>query len=208
MTKIFGRVTRVQITHKGATYRPNDWITFVEGESGRAMRLAADGLIEIHDYSDIMPKDVTIEMLQSSEHSDFADRLGVTLTDNKAWDIKSDVGLIINNKDTSIVKNPAAFAAIVSNLKYDFFCSVVDYERNLNQLHYKNKDNVRGLLPDMRIPVLSANWIIWRNKKAPLVTMQRMDTIRRDYNVDSDVALTIACYLEKPYLWIYPMEWK
>lgn len=206
---IWAVVKRIQITENGVTYKPGDWIEFTPDRLGRAMRLAAGNIIELHDYYDVMPDGVTIEILQSDGHEDWAKRLNIQSSSNAAWKIKSDFGLSITAKNPYIVKNSAAFAAMVSNGNYDFFCAIRSYTMNLNQMNMsaENKETVQDLLPDLRIPCYSADWILWRNKKAAKDTMKRMNQLYRENQLVPDIALTVALYETKPLLWIVPVEW-
>lgn len=201
-----GKVLNRQIAHKNKIYLPGDWISFGADEGGYARRLAATGKIELVDYGELMPEGVTISIV-SKEPQVWASRLRITETATTPLDVKTDVGLWVNGKNPYIVKNVGAFAAIMHIENYDFFCAVDNYLMNLRQMNFPNKDVVEKLLPDLRIPVYSAGWVIWRSRsedaKNVLQTMQSYEGV-----LPLNVALTLALYLHKPYLWITPVEWR
>lgn len=196
---------QVVVNHQ--TYQIGSWIEFHPDQRGYARRLAAEDKIELIDYSATMPENTTITLCGGDEHETWCKRLNITRSNVKPYAITSDVGVQINGKNPYIVKNPAAFAAIVCNANYTLFAAIESYIMNMNQMSFTGKAEVAKFVPDMRLPVYSADWILWRNDKTAFATLERMEALRGEYGVPLDIALTIAIYLMKPLFWALPSEW-
>jgi hypothetical protein len=203
---LWGKVSKQTVINH-ATVQQGNWIEFAPGQTGYARRLAAEGKIELVDYSVVMPEGMTITLCGGDEYETWCKRLNITRSPVKPYAITTDVGVLITGKNPYIVKNIAAFAAIVANLNYTMFAAIESYTMNMNQYSFKGKADVSKFVPDMRLPVYSADWIIWRNDKTAFATLERMEAIRTEYGVPLNIALTISLYLNKPFFYPYASEW-
>lgn len=217
MKTIHGKVKRIQFDFQGIRYKPGDWIEFDETQTGQATRLAADDKIELFDYTVLLP-DITIGVysetylnLSESKHNDdmtyvWSKRLNLETVQNRKQ-AKTDYVLSVNTKNPYILKNPAKLAAIATNQNYDIFAAFAyaSDKQNLNQIPVNNKDKLSAFIPDLRIPVYSANWVFWRNNKANQELWDRFDELCDLFS--DDVALTTAFYLHKPLLWALSDRW-
>lgn len=203
---LWGKATR-QIVVNSQTYQIGSWVEFHPDQTGYARRLAAENKIELVDYSAVMPEGITITLVGGDEHETWCKRLNISRSTDKPYAITSDVGVQINGKNPYIIKNPAAFAAIANNLNYTMFAAIESYTMNMNQYSFAGKDAIGKFVPDMRLPVYSADWLMWRNDKTAFATLERMEVLRAEYGVPLNIALTLAMYLEKPLFWALPSEW-
>lgn len=204
MKTIHGKVKRIQFDFQGIRYKPGDWIAFDETQTGQATRLAADDKIELFDYSVLLP-DVTIGIYGDCD-SEWSKRLSLEMVKNRKQ-AQTDYVLSVNTKNPYILKNPAKLAAIATNQNYDIFAAFAyaSDKQNLNQIPVNNKDKLSAFIPDLRIPVYSANWVFWRNNKANQELWDRFDELCDLFS--DDVALTTAFYLHKPLLWALSDRW-
>jgi len=206
--EIWGKVNRIQISHAGRVYPVGSWIEFQSTEKVVALRLAAENKIELYDYSELFPN-VSIGLFDNGMLvGEWSQRLNLKSVDD--WhNAETDYVLMAYRDDISILKNPAKLAALVSIKNWEFFCAFAypSDKKNLNQIPMSDDllKIAHSFVPDLRIPVLSANWMLWTNHPSNIEIIDRFEEFRQ---FPRDVALTLALYIHKPFLWTVSDLWK